>query len=56
MSEAPDDRGRPVTSNRTPLSPRGALLLAAGFGLAAGYLDVGAIVLDKHLFQSPPYY
>ncbi len=56
MSDAPAGRGEPDPSHRPSLSPRGALVLAAGFGLAGGFLDVAGIVLDKHLFQVPAYY
>jgi arylsulfatase A-like enzyme len=56
LSDTPAVRGQPVTCSRAPLTPRDALLLAAGFGLAAGYLDVAGIVLDKQLLETPPYY
>ena len=34
-----------------PLSPRGALLLAAWFGLVSGYLDLGGVILKKDVLQ-----
>jgi arylsulfatase A-like enzyme len=38
------------------LSPRGALLLAAWFGLAAGYLELAGIVANRHVLHAEVYY
>jgi arylsulfatase A-like enzyme len=38
------------------LSPRGSLWLAAGFGLAAGYLDLAGLVLAKYGIRSSVYF
>jgi arylsulfatase A-like enzyme len=48
--------GKPVATSPPALSPRGALLLAAWFGLAAGYLDLGGIILSKYVRHSSVYY
>ena len=47
---------RPVASPPPPLSSRGSLGLAAWFGLAAGYLDLGGLVLAKQGIHSSVYY
>jgi arylsulfatase A-like enzyme len=49
----PTSRRRP---GRVPLSPGIAVLLAIAFGLCAGYLDVGIIVLKKLLWNEGGYY
>jgi arylsulfatase A-like enzyme len=48
MPSAPVAQGQPHTSSPSRLSPRDALLMAAWFGLAAGFLDLGGMVLLKH--------
>jgi arylsulfatase A-like enzyme len=48
--------GNPMASSPSPLSPRGALALAAWFGLAAGYLDLCGIILAKHWLHTSVFY
>ena len=37
---------------RTSLSPMAMILLAISFGICAGYLDVGAVVIKKYYLNS----
>ena len=56
MPLAPANTGKQPASSPYRLSARDTLLLAAWFGLVAGYLNVGAIILAKHGIHSSPYY
>src|SRR5438105_3156030 len=56
MDHTPSGRGPAAESHRTPLSPRGALLLAAWFGLVSGYLDLGGILLKRDVLHASVYY
>ena len=56
MHPAQAGNGNPVMLIPPRLSPWGTLLLAAWFGLAAGYLDLGGIVLLKHGLRTSVYY
>jgi arylsulfatase A-like enzyme len=56
MSVAPAGQGHPPTSSSSRLSPHGAVFLAAWFGLVAGYLDLGGIILLKHGLHTSPHY
>ena len=38
------------------LSPRGALVLAAWFGLVLGFLDLGGVILKRDVLHALPYY
>ena len=56
MDPARARNGNPLASSPAPLSPGGALMLAAGFGLAAGYLDLCGIFLSKHGLRTTAFY
>ena len=43
-------------TGRIPLSPAMAILLAVSLGLAAGYLDVGSVVLGKNCWNKYGYF
>jgi arylsulfatase A-like enzyme len=47
---------QPETNPSTALSSWSALLLAAWFGLIGGYLDIGAILLNRDFFHATLYY
>jgi arylsulfatase A-like enzyme len=56
MPYAPPGHGRLAGSSPSELSPRGALILAAWFGLVSGYLDLGGILLKKNVLHASVYY
>ena len=56
MPYAPPGHGRLAGSSPSVLSPRGALILAAWFGLVSGYLDLGGILLKKNVLHASVYY
>jgi len=56
MIDAPSGHRNAAQPSRASLSPRGALLLAAWFGLAFGYLDLGGYILRKDILQASVYY
>ncbi len=56
MRPARAGNGIPIASSPSPLSPLGALSLAAWFGLAAGYLDLGGMFVSKHVLHATVFY
>jgi arylsulfatase A-like enzyme len=56
VRQVPSERVQPAKSVQSTLSPRGALLLAAWFGLVAGYLDLGGNLLNKNVLHATVYY
>jgi arylsulfatase A-like enzyme len=56
MPDTPSGRAIAAKPSAAPLTPRGALLLAAWFGLAFGYLDLVGYILRKDVLHASVYY
>src|SRR5262249_2576536 len=56
MHHTPSGRGHSAQPGRLTLTPRGALFLAAWFGLVAGHPALGGVLLKKDVLHASVYY
>jgi hypothetical protein len=56
VHQVASERVQPARSAQSTLTARGALLLTAWFGLVAGFLDLGANLLNKDVLHATVYY
>jgi arylsulfatase A-like enzyme len=56
MPQSSTGSGRAAGSGSSALSPQGALLLAAWFGLMAGYVELAGILLKRDVLHASVYY